>query len=97
MQKIAPKLPRTYVLEQNFPNPFNPRTKIRFALPRSGRVQLDVFNLLGQHIVSVADAPYPAGYHTVSFDGQNLASGVYIYRLKYDNNLEMHRKMVLIK
>jgi hypothetical protein len=95
------KLPENIILRQNYPNPFNPNTEISFSLPRAGAVQLDVFNILGQRVISLIDGELPAGHHTVSWDGEDIngnqvASGVYFCRLKTDN-FEQTRKMQLLK
>jgi hypothetical protein len=74
--------PRVFFLEQNYPNPFNPATTIRFALPHRSHVILTVFNTLGQPIANLVNSDVDAGNHEVRFDGSNLASGVYFYRLR---------------
>jgi hypothetical protein len=94
-------MPLQYVLYQNYPNPFNPTTHIKFSLPKAGAVQLDIFNILGQRVLSLVDRELPAGHHTVSWDGTDsnsnqVASGVYFYRLKTDT-YEQTRKMQLLK
>ncbi|MCB0294283.1 MAG: T9SS type A sorting domain-containing protein, partial [Calditrichaeota bacterium] len=75
-------LPSEFVLEQNYPNPFNPVTFIRFALPEALPVRVEVFNMLGQPVATLVNEMKPAGYHTVSFDGSELSSGIYFYRLE---------------
>jgi hypothetical protein len=74
-------LPGGYNLSQNYPNPFNPATEIRFTLPEQSRVSLKVFDLLGCEIATLVDGTLAPGAHAASFDGRNLSSGVYIYRL----------------
>ena len=74
-------LPERTQLKGNYPNPFNPTTVIRYAMPVGGRVQLDVYNLLGQHQQRLTAGLRPAGFHEVRFDGASLSSGVYFYRL----------------
>jgi hypothetical protein len=74
-------LPGEYELGANFPNPFNPSTVIRYALPEQGMVRMDVYNLIGQHQQTLVSGLRPAGYHEVVFDGGSRASGVYFYRL----------------
>ncbi|RME95454.1 MAG: T9SS C-terminal target domain-containing protein, partial [Bacteroidetes bacterium] len=69
------------------PNPFNPETEIRFAVPRSSHVTLTIYNLLGQEVRRLVDATYPAGFHTVRWDakdegGRPVASGIYLYRMQ---------------
>ena len=85
-----------YQLLPNYPNPFNPTTNINFNLPVTSNVQLTVYNLLGQKVATLIDGRTAAGLHTVKFDAQNLASGVYFYRLKA-GDLMLQRKMTLIK
>jgi len=74
--------PSTYALEQNYPNPFNPATTIRYALPERSHVTLAIYNALGQLVSTPVSGEEPAGYHSVSFDGTRLASGVYFCRLR---------------
>ncbi|MGH7451285.1 MAG: SBBP repeat-containing protein, partial [bacterium] len=75
-------LPTSYNLEQNFPNPFNPLTTIRFATPTAGKVKLTVFNVRGELVRTLVDGEVAAGYHNITFDASDLASGVYFYRLE---------------
>ncbi len=94
-------LPQEYVLHQNYPNPFNPTTEIRFSLPSAGDVTLQVYNLLGQQVRSLAGGFYEAGSHTLSWDGtnqagQSVSSGVYFYRLQA-GSFEETKKMMLLK
>ncbi len=89
-------LPRTVNLYQNYPNPFNPATTIMFDLPRRSRVVLEVFNILGQRVQTVADRDFGAGKHMVEFDGSEFSSGVYFYRLRSGES-EISRKMILVK
>lgn len=70
------------ILQQNFPNPFNPSTKIEYFLPSRCRVTLKVFDLLGQEIAILVDAVEPPGYRLLTFDANGLGSGVYYYRLQ---------------
>ncbi len=81
-EAVAAALPETFVLENNYPNPFNPTTAIRFALPESAHVSLVVYNALGQTVAKLVDGGYPAGHHEVQFDAGNLPSGTYLYRLE---------------
>lgn len=89
-------LPVEYALNQNYPNPFNPTTTIRYQLPQAGHVTLVVYNILGQQVASLVDGQIIAGIHSVAFDANRLASGVYLYRLQAGNYVEV-RKMLLIK
>ncbi len=85
-----------FVLDQNYPNPFNPATTIRFALPKTGKVSLKIFNLLGQEIETLVDGQRPAGTYTVQWKPENLSSGVYVYRLQTEGFVEI-KKLVLMK
>lgn len=76
-----PALPASYALVQNFPNPFNPYTTVRYALPRSSLVTLIVYNTIGQQVARLVNEEQQAGYHAVVFRGDQLASGVYFCRL----------------
>lgn len=78
----AQSLPREFSVSQNFPNPFNPSTTIRYSLAQARRVTLEVFNTLGERVVKLVDQAQDAGAYEVRFDGAALASGVYFYRLK---------------
>ena len=89
-------LPSTLTLSQNYPNPFNPGTTIQFVLPRRAHVSLEVFNVLGQRVVTLIDETMAAGEHHVEWDGSEKPSGVYFYRLKAGAYTE-NRKMVLVK
>jgi hypothetical protein len=89
-------LPDDFALSQNYPNPFNPTTTIMYSLPRAGNVKLNVFNILGQQVTSLVDGHRVAGTHVVDFDGANMPSGIYFYRLQYDGG-STTRKMTLVK
>jgi hypothetical protein len=86
----------TYQLEQNYPNPFNPSTTIRFAVPQAGKVTLSVYNVLGEKIRDLISGFYETGIHSVNFDGKDLNSGVYIYKLQSENFVKV-KKMLLMK
>ncbi len=89
-------LPDQYELSQNYPNPFNPATTIRFSLPEKTDLKIDVYNMLGQLIETLAQGIYEAGYHKIKFNASSLASGFYIYRVESSEFTQV-RKMVLIK
>ncbi len=88
--------PQQIALSQNYPNPFNPTTNITFALPENINVRLDVYNILGQRVATLADGMYNAGTHTVQFDASRLSSGVYLYRLQA-GNFTTNKTMMLVK
>ena len=89
-------MPARFGLAQNFPNPFNPTTEIRFELKQSGRTTLTVFNALGQQVATLVDGDLPAGTHRVTFESSSLPAGVYLYQLEAGGLKEVH-KMVLVK
>ena len=89
-------LPDQFVLYQNYPNPFNPATTIGFSLPSRSKVELTVFNVLGQEVYFRNLGDLSAGAHEIEYDGSNLTSGVYFYRIVSDYGSEA-RKMVLVK
>jgi len=96
-----PLVPLVYSLEQNFPNPFNPRTSIRYTLSHSANVKLEIFNILGQKIKTLVTQFQPIGVYTIQWDGtddqqKKVASGFYYYRLQA-NEFTRVKKMTLIK
>ena len=88
--------PERFLLEDNFPNPFNPATTIRFGLPESVPVKLLVFDVTGRIVKVLADGKLPAGWHQFEFGGAQLASGVYMYRLQTPEHT-FTKKMLLLK
>ena len=88
--------PRALALSQNFPNPFNPVTTIHFALPQAGQVRLVVYNYLGQQVAELANGFHQPGFYAATFDGRNLASGIYFYRITTGQFTDL-KKMVLVK
>jgi hypothetical protein len=94
---VAPRaLPTVYSLSQNYPNPFNPSTVIEFALPKDAHVTLEVYNVIGQKVMTLVDEVRPAGYHSVKLDGTNLSSGMYLYRLTTGQQTFI-KKLLLMK
>jgi len=89
-------LPGEFALEQNYPNPFNPTTTIRFALPREAYVRLEVYDVTGAAVAVLVDSTQPAGVHDVRFEAHNLASGMYICRIRAGAFMES-RKMMLVR
>jgi len=88
-------LPKHFRLYQNYPNPFNPMTTIKYEIPKDGNIKLTVYDITGREIISINEYRQ-AGVYTYTFDGTNLASGVYIYKVTAGNFTET-KKMVLIK
>ena len=89
-------LPMEYALYQNYPNPFNPTTRIRFDLRERSHVLLEVYNILGQKVVTLLDRSMDAGRYNADFDATRLASGVYFYRITANNFTDL-KKMILIR
>ena len=69
------------MLEQNYPNPFNPLTRIRFNLSISDNVEISVFNMLGQRVITLLDEKKTPGTHSIDFNADGLSSGIYYYRI----------------
>ncbi len=89
-------VPATFGLEQNFPNPFNPTTMIKYQIPNFSRVVLKVFDLLGREVRTLVNEGKAPGDYEVTFDGKGLASGVYFYRIIAGDFVQT-RKLLLLK
>jgi endo-1,4-beta-xylanase len=89
-------LPSNYQLEQNFPNPFNPTTSIRYAIPRTSKVTLQVFDVLGRQVQTLVNTVQAPGQYTATFNAQNFASGVYFYQLTAGTFTDI-KKLMLVK
>jgi hypothetical protein len=94
--QTEPGVPATFALQQNWPNPFNPSTKISFDLPQRSQVLLKVFSVLGEEVATLLNAPVEAGRTTVDFTPERLPSGVYLYRIQADG-FTATRKMVYLR
>lgn len=94
--QCKPLIPKFVQLYQNYPNPFNPSTTIEYQLNRSSPVLLQVFNSLGQRVITLINETQPPGSYQVRFDGSNLSSGVYYYRIQA-GDFSNQKKMLLIK
>jgi hypothetical protein len=93
--------PAAFILEQNFPNPFNPDTIIRYSLPLSGDVRLDIYNLLGQKIRTLVESNQPAASYAARWDGKDdsgklAAAGLYVYKLTFHDQVQT-KKMMLVR
>jgi len=96
-----PQAPAYFSLENNYPNPFNAETTIRFELPQNSHVRLEIYNLLGQRVTTLLNSPKPAGRYTLKWDGKDqngndVASGIYFYKL-VAGDFRQIKKMVLTR
>jgi len=96
-----PIIPDEFIVHQNFPNPFNPETEIRFALTKDSHVLINIYNTLGQQIGTLIDTQYAAGFHSMRWDGKDrngrpVSSGVYLYQIQAGEFSQV-RKMSLIR
>ena len=89
-------LPENYYLSQNYPNPFNPETRIDFSIPQKQMVALRIYNTIGEQVAELLNEEKDAGSYSVTFNGSNLPSGIYIYRLSTQNTV-LIKKMTLLK
>jgi hypothetical protein len=101
VEDVEIQVPEVFVLEQNYPNPFNPTTTIQYSLPSAAQVELIIYNMLGQRIVTLVDEKQSAGTYSIKWDGTNtkaeqVGNGVYLLRLKTDEFVQT-RKMVLVR
>ncbi len=99
--KDGSEIPTDYKLYQNFPNPFNPTTEIKFSVPKTGNVELKVFDILGREVAELVNENFSTGSYSVTWDGKNnsgtqVPSGVYIYTIKSGQFISS-KKMILIK
>jgi hypothetical protein len=90
------EIPTSFSLTQNFPNPFNPTTTIQFSLPKAGDVTLKVYNLLGEEVKTLVNEYKQIGNHSVQFNANSLASGIYFYRIQAGSFVET-KKMILLR
>ncbi|MFC2103378.1 T9SS type A sorting domain-containing protein [Bacteroidota bacterium] len=88
--------PQKFELSQNFPNPFNPTTKINYYIPEGSFVSLKVYDVLGNEIIVLVNEELQAGHHEIEFNGNGLSNGVYIYQINANDIVET-KKMILIK
>lgn len=101
VKEIEAQLPEEFELFQNYPNPFNPITKIKFTIPTEvkgemSKVQLKIYDILGNEITTLVDDPKPPGTYEVEFNGERLTSGIYFYKLSF-SKFSLTKKMLLMK
>ncbi len=97
IKNITSEIPVAYELFQNYPNPFNPVTHLEFGISKFGFVSLKVYDMLGKEVKTLVNEDMSAGRYVVEFDGSNLPSGIYFYRLNFDGNRFDTKKMLLLK
>ena len=94
-------IPKQFSVDQNYPNPFNPTTTIRFALPMNAKVNIKLYNTLGQQVANILNSDLSAGVHETTFNASNLSSGVYFYKLEAHgvdgSNFISTKRMLLMK
>ncbi len=90
------EIPASYKLEQNFPNPFNPSTTIKYSVHKEGLVKIILYDVLGREVTSLVNEVKPVGNYEVNFNASNLTSGVYFYRMQAGNFVQA-KKMILMK
>lgn len=92
-------IPDGYALKQNYPNPFNPTTSITYHLPQSGKITLQVYDVMGRSVKKLVDAVKPAGTYTIQFNASGLSSGTYIYQLESSTSVGvvMSKRMIFLK
>ena len=89
-------LPGLFEIYQNYPNPFNPNTKVGFHIPENGKVNVSIYNVLGQKVETLVNGHREKGFHSVEFNGNSLASGMYFYVVRFNDQYQS-KKMLLIK
>jgi hypothetical protein len=90
------EVPDNFYLYQNFPNPFNPKTNIRFDIAKTGKVILSVFDVSGKQVAELINGEYSAGKYIADFDAKDLSSGIYFYKIETKDFVSV-RKMILVK
>ncbi len=96
--EVEVDIPREYSISQNYPNPFNPTTMIEYSMPEKGNVRIEIYSTTGELMKVLVDGEKEAGYHRVSFDGSQMPSGTYIYKMTANNgSFNQTKKMTLIK
>lgn len=89
------QIPNKFILEQNYPNPFNPETLIKYSVPYSSNISIKIYNILGVEVATLFKGNKQTGEYAVKFNGNNLASGIYLCRLETDNFSETKKLMLL--
>ena len=87
--------PFTFNLSQNYPNPFNPTTKISYSVPFDSKVAISVYSVTGEMVMELVNDNVSAGSYSVDFDGSNLASGMYIYKMTAGSFTQTNKMMLM--
>jgi GH35 family endo-1,4-beta-xylanase/TPP-dependent 2-oxoacid decarboxylase len=95
VKEISSQIPVSYELKQNFPNPFNPTTNIQYNIPKTSNVTLRIYDVLGRLVQTLVNTEQKPGSYSVSFNAQNLSSGVYFYQINAGNFTETKKLMLL--
>lgn len=88
-------LPQEFKLHQNFPNPFNPETVIKFDVPQSTQVEISIYNILGQKVAELLNEELAAGYHSIKWDASKFSSGIYFYHLRAGNKVLVKKSLLM--
>jgi photosystem II stability/assembly factor-like uncharacterized protein len=96
VNKVTEILPVEYKLNQNYPNPFNPTTQIEFSIPENSDVMMIVYDVMGREVSNLVNEKLNAGTYKVNFNGENLSSGIYFYKLSAEKFIDT-KKMIIIK
>lgn len=101
VDKLTPSFPLDFALDQNYPNPFNPITTITFSVPIKSNVSLEIYNLIGQKIMTLVQGEVEAGKHSVQLNGSSMSSGIYLFKLtavgENGSQFTSSKKMTLLK
>ena len=89
--------PEKIEVSQNYPNPFNPITTINYAIPQEGNIVIQIYNLVGQNLVDINEMHLYPGHYSYTWNASNSPSGIYYYRIYYNEVLVENQKMILIK
>ena len=96
VEQFGNSTPSSYELDQNFPNPFNPSTTIRFSVPSSEFVSLRIYNSIGEKVAELVNQVLPAGIYNVNWNAENVSSGVYFYKIEAGSFINT-KKMILLR
>ena len=95
-ENLNSSIPNTAFLGNNYPNPFNPVTKIEFGIPNSGNVVINIFDVSGKEVASIFNGFREAGNYSVEFNASDYSSGVYFYKMVFENSVIV-KKMLILK